>query len=247
MAIAAVEGAGDHKVLVLHGWALDSGVWLAARALSDVSQFTFAYVDFPGYGVARNEAPAVGMEEMSRAALAAADELGWDQFSVLGHSMGGAAALQVATLAAERILSVVAVTPASPSGTPLDDDTYAAFAGAWADPGAAIKGGLAPNIDDDDLDRMVARNRASMDQRTWDAYLANWTSPSFLDEVRELTMPVTVFYGESDPFVTPAYLAETVDALKDGSFAMLPGAGHYPMVEAPASSVPLWEAALLRS
>jgi len=246
MAIAAVEGAGARKVLVLHGWALDSGGWLAARVLSDMSQFTFAYVDFPGYGVARMDPPATGMDEMSRVALAAADELGWDQLSVLGHSMGGATALRVATLAPERILSVAAVTPASPSGTPLDDETYGAFAAAWADPGAAIKGGLAPGIDDDDLTRMVARNRASMDQRAWDAYLANWTSPSFLDQVRELTMPVTVFYGESDPFVTRAYLAETVDALKDGKFEMLPGAGHYPMVEAPASSVPLWEAALLR-
>lgn len=247
MAIAAVEGAGHRRVLVLHGWALDSGVWLAARALSDVSEFTFAYVDFPGYGVARSEPPAVGMDEMSLAALAAADELGWANFSVMGHSMGGAAALRLATLAPERILSVVAVTPAAPSGTPLDDETYAAFAGAWADPGAAIKGGLAPEIDDEDLGRMVARNRASMDQGTWDAYLANWTSPSFLDQVRELTMPVTVFYGESDPFITPAYLAGTVDALKDGELEMLPGAGHYPMVEAPASSVALWETALLRA
>lgn len=246
MAIAVVEGIGDRRVLVLHGWALDSGVWLTARALSDVSKFTFAYVDFPGYGAARNEPPAVGMEEMSRAALAAADELGWEQFSILGHSMGGAAALQVATLAPQQILSVVAVTPASPSGTPLDEETYAAFAGAWADPGAAIKGGLAPEIDDEDLRRIVARNRASLDQATWDTYLANWTSPSFLDEVRELTMPVTIFYGESDPFVTPAYLADTVNTLKDGTFEMLPGAGHYPMIEAPASSVPLWEAALLR-
>jgi pimeloyl-ACP methyl ester carboxylesterase len=48
--IAAVEGSGDHKVLVLHGWVMDAGVWLPTRALSDVSTFTFAYVDFPGYG-----------------------------------------------------------------------------------------------------------------------------------------------------------------------------------------------------
>lgn len=246
MVIAAVEGAGAHKVIVLHGWVLDSGVWLTARPFSDVSRFTFAYVDFPGYGAACDSGPADGMDEMAQAALAAADLLGWDHFSVLGHSMGGAAAIRVATLAPRRVVSVAAVTPASPGGTPLDDETYRAFAGAWEDPGAAM-GGLAPNIDPEDLRRLVARGRASMDQRAWDAYLRNWTSPSFLDQVRELTMPVTLFYGESDPFITPDYLADTVDALKDGHLEMLPGAGHYPMVEAPASSVSLWENALRRA
>ncbi|CAN0326160.1 unnamed protein product, partial [Chrysoparadoxa australica] len=29
---AAIEGNGPHHVLVLHGWALDSGVWLGTRA-----------------------------------------------------------------------------------------------------------------------------------------------------------------------------------------------------------------------
>jgi pimeloyl-ACP methyl ester carboxylesterase len=247
MAIAAVDGVGDCKVLVLHGWVLDSGVWLAARALSDVTRFTYAYVDFPGYGVARNERPAQGMDEMAQSALDAAAALGWQQFSVLGHSMGGAAALRVASLASDQVLSVAAVTPGAPAGTPLDEETYAALLAAWADPGAAIKGGLAPNIDAEDLDRLVARCRASMDQPTWDAYFANWTGCAFLDELRDLTIPVSLFCGESDPFVTPAYLDQTLRALKNGRLEVLPKSGHYPMIEAAASSVPIWETALLRT
>jgi len=244
--IAAVEGRGDHRVVVLHGWALDSGVWLAARALSDISRFTFAYVDFPGYGVARDEDPAEGVDGMARAGLAAADELGWDTFSVLGHSMGGLTALRVATLAPQQVRSVAAVTPASPAGTPLDEQTYAAFAAAWSDPGATIKAGLSPNIKDDDLARLVARNRASMTQKAWDAYLANWTSASFFDDLLALTMPVTLLYGDSDPFITTEYLSDTLGAIKGSVLEELPGAGHYPMIEAPSTSVELWERALAR-
>lgn len=247
MTIAAIEGNGDRKVLVLHGWALDSGVWLAARALSDVSRFTFAYFDFPGYGVSRDESPAGDIDAMARSALAAAADLGWKQFSVLGHSMGGLVALRVATLAPDQVISVAAVTPASPAGTPLDEQTYSAFAAAWQDPGATIKGGLSPKIDDRDLARLVTRNRASMGQDTWEAYLANWTSASFMADVATLTVPVTVFYGDSDPFITPEYLAETVDALGNGELVELVNSGHYPMIEAPESSVPLWEQALLKS
>lgn len=244
-AIAAVEGVGETKVIVLHGWALDSSVWLATRALSDVSKFTFAYVDFPGYGVNRAAQLAEGIDGMAQVGIAAADELGWDKFAILGHSMGAETALRIATLVPERVTSVAAVTPVSPAGTPLDDDTFAGFAGAWADPGAAIKGALAPEIEAADLSRLVARNRDTMSQAAWEKYLANWTrSPSFMSELSEFEGPVTLLYGESDPFVTTTYLAETEAALTNGSIRQLPGAGHYPMIEAPRSSVELWEAAL---
>ncbi|NMN93890.1 alpha/beta fold hydrolase [Antrihabitans stalactiti] len=246
MTIAAIEGNGNHKVLVLHGWALDSGVWLTARALSDVGRFTFAYVDFPGYGVARDEAPADGIDGMAQAALDDAKGLGWESFSVLGHSMGGLTALRVATLAPQQVRSVVAVTPASPAGTPLDEQTYAAFASAWSDPGPTIKGGLSPNIAAEDLSRLVARNRASMTQAVWDAYLANWTAASFFSELGSLEMPVTLFYGDSDPFITEDYLKDTVNAIPNVESLELKGSGHYPMIEAPAASVPLWERALTK-
>ncbi|MEV8212902.1 alpha/beta hydrolase [Leifsonia sp. NPDC077715] len=234
--VAAVEGTGPSRVLVLPGWALDANVWLATRAKLNVEQFTFAYVDFPGYGVAREEPLAEGIDGMAAVAIAAADSLGWDTFGILGHSMGGETALRVATLVPDRVTNIVAVTPVSPAGTPLDSDTYASFNAAWADPGAAIKGALSPQMSDSDLTNLVARNRASMSQATWEKYLHNWTSsPSFIDEVGNYSGRVTVLWGETDPFVTPAYLDETLSALRNATLIEIPSAGHYPMIENPAA------------
>ncbi|MDI9975607.1 alpha/beta hydrolase [Rhodococcus sp. IEGM 1307] len=244
-AIAAIEGSGDHRILVLHGWALDSSVWLTARARTDQSRFTYAYLDFPGYGVNRPEAPADGIDGMAAVALDAADQLGWSTFSVLGHSMGGTTALRVATLAPERVTSVVALTPVSPAGTPLDEATYGSFAGAWADPGAAIRGALAPHIDETDLKNLVDRNRSTMDQATWESYLKNWTSPDFLDRMGTYEGPTTLIVGESDPFVTAEYLGDTLAALKNGNLKTIRGkAGHYPMVENAPETVALSEQSL---
>lgn len=242
--LAAVEGAGAERVLVLHGWALDSGVWLAARALTDMARFTYAYLDFPGYGVNRDIASAQGVDGMAWAALAAAESLGWDRFSVLGHSMGGVTAMRVATLAPKKIASVVALTPVSPGGTPLDAATYAVFKAAWADPAGAIRGALSPDIEPVALANLVKRNRASMTQSVWDDYLANWTGPSFMPALSACTMPVTLFVGASDPFVTASYLAETVEALPHGRLETIAGAGHYPQIEQTAATVAAWEAAL---
>lgn len=244
--IAALEGAGEHKVLVLHGWALDSGVWLTTRARSNTRDFTWAYFDFPGYGVNRSLAPAQGIDGMAQAALAAADALNWKSFSVVGHSMGGATALCVATLRPNQVTRVVAVTPVSPGGTPLDAGTFAAFDGAWQDPAAAIKGSLSPHIKADDLSRLVDRNRASMDKPTWTAYLKNWTSPSFMKDLQKISAPITLLYGETDPFVTSVYLQETLAACPKGSLQAIPQAGHYPMIENAATTQDAIEAALRR-
>lgn len=242
--IAAIEGAGAHKVLVLHGWALDSGVWLASRARSNTRDFTWAYLDFPGYGVNRSLPPAQGIDGMAQAALAAADALNWKSFSVVGHSMGGATAMRVATLRPDDVSRVVAVTPVSPGGTPLDEATFAAFDGAWQDPGAAIKGNLSPGIEAEDLVRLVDRNRASMDKATWTAYLKNWTSPRFMKDLQKITAPITVLYGETDPFVTSAYLQPTVAAAPNASLQVIQAAGHYPMIENTRATQDAIEAAL---
>ena len=240
---AAIEGAGNRNVLVLHGWALDSTVWLGSRWCANTRDFTWAYFDFPAYGVNRALPPADGVDGMAQAALAAVDRLGWKRFAVLGHSMGGATAMRVATLRPQAVIAVAAVTPVSPGGTPLDADTLAAFDAAWADPAAAIKGHLSPQMREEDLARIVGRNRAAMGRPTWTAYLKNWTSPDFHAALADYPGPATLFYGQTDPFVTADYLQSTVSALPQGRLLEVPG-GHYPMVEAPAVSQAAFEAAL---
>jgi pimeloyl-ACP methyl ester carboxylesterase len=181
---------------------------------------------------------------MARSALAAADELGWDRFAVLGHSMGGATAIRVATLAPERVTAVAALTPVSPGGSALGEEGYASFLAAWADPGPAL-GSLAPHLSEDQLRNIVARSRATMDRAVWESYLANWTGASFIADVGSYAAPTTVTYGDSDPFVTADYLADTVARLRAGRLVRIESAGHYPMVEQPEATVRLWEEALM--
>jgi pimeloyl-ACP methyl ester carboxylesterase len=243
--LAVVEGHGDIRVLVLHGWALDSSIWSAARSETDLETFTYAFVDFSAYGPARAEAssPDDGIDGMAAEALAAADGLGWDKFAVLGHSMGGATAIRAATLAPDRVTAVVGLTPVSPSGTPLDEATYEAFRSSFPNSGPTL-GGLAPHLTPVQLQNIVSRSHEVMDQSVWDAYLANWTGANFADSLSLYDGPVTIAYGDSDPFVTKEYIGDTVKALKNASLVPIEGAGHYPMVEQTVQTVQLWENAL---
>jgi pimeloyl-ACP methyl ester carboxylesterase len=241
--LAVVEGHGDTRVLVLHGWALDSAVWLASRSEIDLERFTYAFLDFSGYGSARDQAPASGIDGMAAEAIAAADELGWDTFAVLGHSMGGTTAIRVGTLAPDRVTAVVSLTPVSPSGTPLDAATYEGFRSAYPDSGPTL-GGLGPHLSARQLQNIVSRSHEVLDQGVWDAYLANWTAADFGDSLALYGGPVTLAYGDSDPFVTKEYLEGTAQALKNVSLVPIESAGHYPEVEQTVQTVRLWEDAL---
>ena len=240
--IAVVEGTGT-PVLVLHGWALDSSIWNDARPLTDTERFTYAYYDFPGYGSNSANEPAEGLDAMARAALEAAAELGWERFAVLGHSMGGGTAIRVATLAPDKVTSVVALTPVSPGGTPLDEATYGAFQAAWPESGDLLRS-LAPHLSEEQLQNILTASRATMNKAVWDRYLANWTQADFAAELERYDGPVTLVVGDSDPFVTADYLASTVSALRSGTLVTIDEAGHYPMVEQPAATVNTWQQAL---
>jgi pimeloyl-ACP methyl ester carboxylesterase len=238
-----VEGVGTTKVLVLHGWGMDSSVWNWCRDKLDFNRFTYAFFDFPGYGSHRPHAPADGIDGMARSALTAVDELGWSSFTVLGHSMGGGTAIRVATLAPDRVSAVCALTPISPAGTPLDDATYDSFRSAYPDCGPTLKS-LAPFLTEAQLEQMVSFSGNTLDKQVWDAYLANWTSASFADEIGNYSAPTTLVVGEGDPFVTNEYLAATLAGLRAGTLVNIAGAGHYPMIEQPVETVSIVEKAI---
>ncbi|MBC2637927.1 MULTISPECIES: hypothetical protein [unclassified Rhodococcus (in: high G+C Gram-positive bacteria)] len=55
------------------------------------------------------------------------EELGWTSYSALGHSMRGLTALRISILMPHTIRSIVAISPVTPAGPPVDEATLEAF------------------------------------------------------------------------------------------------------------------------
>jgi pimeloyl-ACP methyl ester carboxylesterase len=87
----------------------------------DATGCTYTFVDIRGYGNSREVSGQFTIGEVAADAIALADQLGWHEFHVVGHSMGGKAAQKVAMDAGTRVRSVVAVTPVPASALPFDD------------------------------------------------------------------------------------------------------------------------------
>lgn len=94
-------GAGEAVVLI-HGWGMHSGIWSDfAKALAVTHQVIC--LDLPGHGLSE-PLSKTNLTGVTQALLAA---IPIEKFKILGWSLGGLLALDMARLAPERVESVV--------------------------------------------------------------------------------------------------------------------------------------------
>ncbi|MEZ8140823.1 alpha/beta fold hydrolase [Enterovibrio sp. FF113] len=98
-------GTGPTLVLV-HGFLSGLAYWEKQISLFS-SRFDVVAFDLPGYG---GKADVIGLDSVDGFAdyvLERLDEMGIDQFHLMGHSMGGMIAQEVALKAPERVIGLV--------------------------------------------------------------------------------------------------------------------------------------------
>lgn len=234
-------GEGPHHVLAVHGWFADRGAFDGVREVLDRAAFSYALPDLRGYGEARAVPGAYTTEEAAGDLLALADALGWERFSLVGHSMGAAVIQRVLLAAPERVRRMVGIAPVPASGVPLPPEQWELFAGAAGSPDGRrtiidlSTGGCRP---DAWLDLMVRRSVERTDPGAFRAWLDSWAREDFHERVRGSRVPVRLVVGDGDPMLT----AETVRGTwlqwyPAAELVELPGAGHYPMDETPLGAV----------
>ncbi|MDH3739096.1 MAG: alpha/beta hydrolase, partial [Alphaproteobacteria bacterium] len=70
-----LHGAGPQGVIVLHGWMGDYSVFRPMFNFLDTDTFTYAFVDYRGYGKSKEIGGDYTMAEIAADALALADHL----------------------------------------------------------------------------------------------------------------------------------------------------------------------------
>lgn len=230
-------GDGPHKVIAVHGWFADRSAYAPVLADLDLASFQYAVVDLRGYGEAKDAAGAYTTAEGAADVVGLADLLGWDRFSLIGHSMGGSVAQRVLALAPHRVRRLVGVSPVPASGLDLPPEQWELFAEAYRLPEnrrAIIDittGGTRPAAW---LDRMVERSLDVSDAKAFRAWLDSWAGEDFHDRVEGSTVPALAVVGALDPALGADLMRRTWSRwYVRAELAELPQAGHYAMDEAP--------------
>ncbi|WP_068256758.1 alpha/beta fold hydrolase [Janibacter corallicola] len=244
-------GNGPTKVITVHGWFGGEDGWGLLPDLVDADAYTFAFFDLRGYGVRADVETEHSLDEVAEDVFALADQLGWDRFALVGHSMGGAMVLRALCRDPERITAVVGVSPVPASGVPLDADSQALFDGAAQDPAnryAIIDFTTGNRQPKSWIEDMVAYSEQHSRPEAVAGYLTSWTGADFVSELPTTRVPVHAVVGEHDPALGEGTMRATwLEQLPGCDLTVIPNAGHYAMFEAPVSLIGAIDATLARA
>ena len=244
-----VEGSGPSIVLI-HGFgaAID---WWDEIAPALAANHRVIRVDLIGHG--GTEAPASGysIERQALLVKAVLDQLGVERFILIGHSMGGevATALAEAEPAQVERMVLIDTPPQADTGftlvtrlafTPVVGELLSRFQTDKA-VAQALRQGFAPGFP------VPEKFVADFQQLTYTAFrsahdgsAAYRKAKSIPDRLAALgpVPPLLVIFGSRDALIPPAS-AKLYEAVPGAKVEIVDGAGHSPMVEAPATTLDL--------
>lgn len=232
-------GQGAHKVLVLHGWFGDHTTFRPLRNALSLDEFTYASVAYRGYGLSRHLTGSYTMREISADVLELADALGWSQFSLVGHSMGGMAVQRILADAPKRVRKLVAITPVPASGVPFDPESWNLFNGAAAsldNRRGIIDFTTGSRHSKAWIDHVARYSDETSDRAAFAGYLQAWAKTDFHAEIKGNPTAVKVIAGANDPALGAEVMKATYLAwYPNAELEVMANAGHYPMDETPVA------------
>lgn len=115
------QGQG-HRVMATHGWLDNANTWLPVAQRTQ-SNLLWRSIDFPGHGRSGHgpKGETYHFVDYVEVLLDAADQWGWDRFSLVGHSMGGSIAMMFAAAFPERVDALVLSDSFGPLTGDADD------------------------------------------------------------------------------------------------------------------------------
>ena len=105
------QGDGGAPAILLHGFGGDLNNWLFNHPALSKNHSVYAF-DLPGHGGSIKEVGDGSVLWMANAVLQAASRLGIENAHWVGHSLGGAIAMQAATIAPESMKSLTLIASA---------------------------------------------------------------------------------------------------------------------------------------
>jgi pimeloyl-ACP methyl ester carboxylesterase len=222
---------GAPPLLYLHGTFLGN-LWIEFhRALA--RDFHIYAPDTPGFGLTQRPDWMRDMSDYVLYFRDLLDELGLERPIIVGHSLGGWMALEVAVWYPERVGKLVLSDAAGirVKGSPIADifamNPQELVAVCFENPLAALP--LMPPEVNVDYILSVFRERTTLASLAWNPSY----DPKLERRLERIQSPTIIIWGERDRLIPPIY-GETLHNLIPGSvLATILGAGHLPMFEEP--------------
>jgi pimeloyl-ACP methyl ester carboxylesterase len=236
-----LEGGRGEPILFLHGAGGHTGMLPFLERLAENGRVYAP--EWPGYGESSGEELLEDMLDFALHGWDLVDALGLGPFTLVGHSMGGMIAAEMACLCPERPAQVALLAPA---GLWLDEypvpDIFATLPQhlaelLFADPvaGAAVLTGGTDFSNDDALIGFFVANSRRLG--TAGKILFPIPNRRLSKRLYRLRAPTLLVWGDEDRLYPPAYAKRWGELVPGARLVTVPGAGHMVPVEQPDAVV----------
>jgi pimeloyl-ACP methyl ester carboxylesterase len=230
------QGSGP-TILLLHGaGGLKAGAPFL-RALSAKARVVAP--SHPGFGKSPLPDWISSIDDLAYLYLDLLEQLDLHDVTLVGMSMGGWTAAEIAIKNSERLARLVLADPVGikPSGREVRD-----IPDIWALDDAELaklmqhdpaNGPNYATMSDEDLS-VLARNREAAALYLWEPYMHN---PQLLRRLHRIKKPTLFIRGASDGLVSAAYVRAYSEAISGSRIVTIERAGHSPANEQPEKFV----------
>jgi 3-oxoadipate enol-lactonase len=238
-----VRGAGE-PLLLIHGWGY--GRWGWAPVVDPLAE-DFTVIAFDNRGIGESDVPdgPYTTAQMAGDAAAVLDAADLPRAHVVGTSLGGMIAQELALLHPERVdrLVLACTTPGGERAAPMPLQTVELLQeGASLPPDVALRrfvaNALAPDAPDALVDEIVAARLANpFDAAGWAAQGAAGAAFDAYDRLGAIESPTLVVHGTADAVVDPRNSELLAALIPDARLEWVDGGGHLFFWEQPGRFV----------
>jgi len=242
-----VEGAGE-PLLMIQGLGYGRRGWGPSPALL-ARRFRVVTFDNRGFGGSETTEGPYTTAQLATDALAVLDAAGIEQAHVVGISLGGMIAQELALAAPERVRKLVlcSTTPGGPESVPMPQQTVALMGRQpKLDPREAmqlfVENALSSEPPAGLVDEIVAYRMANPPNAAgWYAQASAGAAHDALARLGAIRAPTLVVHGTADNVVDAGNAPLIADAIPGARLELFEGVGHLLPWERPGEFVALVE------
>jgi pimeloyl-ACP methyl ester carboxylesterase len=217
--------------LLLHGGAGPRSVAGFADLLATAEPARVLSPIHPGFDGTPRPAALHTMAGLAAVYTGLLDVLDLTDVTVVGNSIGGWIAAEIALRRSTRISSVVLVDAA---GLAIDEQPTVDFFALTMDQVADLSY-YSPDKFRIDVDAMPDAAKAAMaaNRQTLHTYAGDMSDPELRERLRHITTPTLVVWGAADRVVPPAHGEAYAAGIPGARLEVIEHAGHLPQLETP--------------
>lgn len=237
-----MPAAPPFSLIFLHYWAGSGREWhtVAADLGVDCQCLT---PDLGGFGDAPPPSGGYSVDAYASAVEALISQRQLTDYVLVGHSMGGKIALEVAARQPAGLRGLALLSPSPPSPEPMTEEERQQSLAAYGDPPAAEKTfeKITSRPLPDELHQQVIADNLRSSRAAWDAWLLQGSKEDLCARMPRVRVPVCLIVGTADAVLPPqVHRRELLPCLAQSTtMHLIEGAGHLLPLEAPGEVVQL--------